>query len=108
MNKITNCPLCAPFEDNQKIIFETETCYCIQKGSEQEVLKGSGLIVPKIHRQTVFDLTDQEWKDTKYLLQKAKQLLDETYAPGGYSVGWNTGEVGGQSIPHAHLHIIPR
>ncbi|ASK61027.1 HIT family protein [Virgibacillus phasianinus] len=108
MNTANNCPLCAPFSDNQKIILQAATCYYIQKDSEQEVLEGSGLIIPKSHRQTVFDLSEQEWADTREMLQKAKQYLDETHAPEGYSVGWNTGEVGGQSIAHAHLHIIPR
>lgn len=105
---MTNCPFCAPFDDDQKVIFETETCSYIQKVSEQTVLEGSGLIIPKSHTQTVFDLSEQEWKDTNHLMQKAKQLLDEIYAPDGYSAGWNTGVVGGQSIPHTHLHIIPR
>lgn len=108
MNKISNCPLCAPFADDQRIIFENKTCYYVQKVSEQTVLEGSGLIIPKNHTQTVFDLSDQEWGDTRELMQKAKKRLDETYEPDGYSVGWNTGVVGGQSIPHAHLHIIPR
>ena len=39
---------------------------------------------------------------------KAKEYLEERYDHEGYSVGWNTGEMGGQSIPHAHLHVIPR
>jgi histidine triad (HIT) family protein len=28
--------------------------------------------------------------------------------PDGFNVGWNCGPVGGQVIPHAHLHVIPR
>ncbi|WP_367946556.1 HIT family protein [Bacillus sp. V59.32b] len=31
--------------------------------------------------------------------------MDSEYAPDGYNVGWNCKETGGQSIPHAHLHI---
>lgn len=109
MNSNHTCPFCGPAHDNeQQILFENETCYYIQKKTEQNVLEGSGLIIPKNHTQTVFDLSVKEWKDTRDLMQKAKRLLDEKYAPEGYSVGWNTGEVGGQSIPHAHLHIIPR
>ncbi|XKF67530.1 HIT domain-containing protein [Virgibacillus necropolis] len=109
MNSEQECPLCGPFYDEeQEVIFENDSCYYIQKPTEQNVLEGSGLIIPKNHTQTVFDLSEQEWKDTQELMQRAKQLLDDTYSPDGYSVGWNTGEVGGQSIPHAHLHIIPR
>ena len=74
----------------------------------QPVLTGSGLIIPKAHRETVFDLTEVEWTATYALLQQVRDLLHELYAPHGYNVGWNAGSVGGQEVFHAHLHVIPR
>ncbi|KGP71908.1 HIT family protein [Pontibacillus yanchengensis] len=109
MNMENNCVFCMLHKDiNQQIIMETEKCYFIQKPSEQEVLEGSGLIIPKRHHETVFDLTAEEWIETRELLLRAKTYLDQKYHPNGYSVGWNVNQVGGQSIPHAHLHVIPR
>ncbi len=103
------CPYCNVHADEeQQIVFENETCYFIQKESEQQILQGSGLIIPKRHKQDVFELSDQEWKDSRELLMAARELLDRRYSPDGYSVGWNTGRAGGQSIFHAHLHVIPR
>ena len=53
-----DCPYCNLLADpEQQIIFETETCAYIQKRSEQKVLEGSGLIVPKRHVENVFSLT---------------------------------------------------
>ncbi len=109
MLTIDNCPYCQPHKDHeQKIVFESEYNYYLQKDSEQEVLVGSGLIVPKQHRRNVFELTLEEWNDTYKMIEDVKRLHDEKYAPDGYSVGWNTGKAGGQSIFHSHLHIIPR
>lgn len=109
MNAQINCVFCEiDYDPEQEVIFETETCRYIQKKSEQIVLEGSGLIIPKAHKETVFDLSEQEWSETYMLLQKAKRFLNDKYSPDGYSVGWNVTEVGGQSIPHAHLHVIPR
>lgn len=103
------CPYCNLLADpEQQIIYENATCAYIQKPSEQQVLEGSGLVVPKRHAQDVFSLTAEEWGDTQELLLKAQAYLEEHYGHDGYSVGWNTGKTGGQSIPHAHLHIIPR
>ncbi|MGV3465366.1 MAG: HIT family protein [Heyndrickxia sp.] len=104
---MNECPFCNPFSfENQKIVFENEHCMFLQM--PQEVLIGSGLIIPKKHRETVFDLTEEEWIATYSLLQKVKDLLDEQYSPDGYNVGWNCYPTGGQSIPHAHLHVVPR
>ena len=72
------------------------------------VLVGSGMIVPRAHRETAFDLTADEWQETCALRHRAKELLDKTYKPDGYDVGWNCGEVPGRDTPHAHLHVIPR
>lgn len=104
-----NCPLCTFRTDqDQLLIAENKNCAYIQKPSEQHVLEGSGLIIPKRHAATVFELTPEEWNDTQDLLQKAKVFLEHIHKPDGYSIGWNTNEAGGQTIPHAHLHVIPR
>ncbi|MBW8347957.1 HIT family protein [Bacillus sp. IITD106] len=106
------CVFCNPdLEPNQKVVLSNEHCLFLQleqskiKGS---LLEGAGLIVPKMHRETAFDLTQKEWEATYSLLQEVKQFLDEEYKPQGYNLGWNCGEVGGQHIFHAHFHVIPR
>ena len=69
---------------------------------------GSEIIIPKAHKENVFELSKEEWEDTYILLKKVKTYLDDYYQPDGYNVGWNSGKIAGQLIPHAHLHIIPR
>jgi diadenosine tetraphosphate (Ap4A) HIT family hydrolase len=51
------------------------------------ILVGGGMILPRAHRETVFDLTKEEWDETQSLLEQAKNMLDDKYAPDGYSVG---------------------
>ncbi|WP_088067530.1 HIT family protein [Gottfriedia luciferensis] len=103
------CPFCNPLDDpNQNILFENETCYFLQHNLQQDVLEGSGVIIPKKHRENTFELTVEEWNDTYELLQKAKEYLDEKFIPNGYTLGWNVGKVSNQSILHSHFHIIPR
>ncbi|WP_227395959.1 HIT family protein [Jeotgalibacillus aurantiacus] len=104
-----HCPLCNPDQDiEQTIILENATCYFLQHNKHQGILEGSGLIVPKNHRQDPFELTPEEWKDTYEILHEAKRILDERYSPDGYTMGWNVGKVSNQEIPHSHLHVIPR
>jgi len=101
------CPFCH-LEHNERlqVVLENEHCRFLQE--PQEVLIGSGIIIPKEHRETVFDLTEDEWTATFSLLKQAKELLDAEYEPQGYNIGWNSGGVAGQEVFHAHLHVIPR
>ena len=103
-----SCPFCPPklADDRQQIILQNDLCLFIQQ--EQSVLIGSGCIIPKAHRETPFDLTREEWDSSFDLLHQVKALLDERHAPDGYNIGWNVGAVGGQTIFHVHLHVIPR
>ncbi|NGP45603.1 HIT family protein [Bacillaceae bacterium SIJ1] len=101
------CPLCQlNLVEQQQVIVKNERCIFLQM--PQDVLIGSGLIVPIQHRETVFDLTPEEWQATYSLLHEVKAMLDQSYSPDGYNVGWNCYPVGGQNIMHAHLHVIPR
>jgi diadenosine tetraphosphate (Ap4A) HIT family hydrolase len=101
------CPLChIDLDKEQKVILENEYCMFLQK--PQEVLIGSGLLIPKAHRETAFQITKEEWNASYDLLHIVKEKLDEEFNPDGYNIGWNVGEIGGQHIMHAHMHVIPR
>ena len=104
---MVKCPFCNFKSDSKGIIlFENDNCVCIELN--ESILIGSCMIIPETHKITVFDLDIEEWEATKQLIDKVKQYLDAKYKPDGYNVGWNCGKTGGQSVFHAHLHIIPR
>lgn len=102
-----NCEFCKPeLRSDQYIVMDNEFCMFLQL-TDQEI-EGAGIIIPRKHRETVFDLTNEEWSATYRLLKDVKNYLDEKYKPDGYNVGWNCGEIGGQHIFHSHMHVIPR
>jgi diadenosine tetraphosphate (Ap4A) HIT family hydrolase len=88
-----------------EIILENALCFFLADSSE---IPGSGMILPKGRRETVFDLTRDEWNATFDLLLEVKSRFDSMLEPDGYNIGWNVGPVGGGHIPQAHLHVIPR
>ncbi|MTI71535.1 MAG: HIT family protein [Firmicutes bacterium] len=101
------CPFCNFKGDSMaKVVLENKHCIYMQFHNHN--LKGKGIIIPKKHKETVFELSKEEWQATYDLLQNAKKILDKEFKPDGYNVGWNVGEVGGQSVFHAHLHVTPR
>jgi diadenosine tetraphosphate (Ap4A) HIT family hydrolase len=63
--------LCLPGSDTeQRVVLSNEYCLFVQK--PQEVLLGSGLIVPRVHRENVFDQTSLEWQAILDLLHQVK------------------------------------
>ncbi|WP_247869714.1 HIT family protein [Herbaspirillum sp. ST 5-3] len=72
------------------------------------VTPAHALLVPNRHVASFFDTTDDERAALLQLLKEAKALLDDRHAPAGYNIGINIGEAAGQTIPHAHVHLIPR
>ncbi len=52
------CPFCHPESaERLQVVLENEHCLLLQE--PQEVLVGSALIVPRVHREAVFDLTPE-------------------------------------------------
>jgi len=101
-----DCPFCLVNDLlDGELLAQDELCYITQTGDP--VLQCAVLIIPIRHVATPFELTTDEWISTHQLLSEAKRLLDRD-DPDGYSIGWNVHPVGGQSIPHAHLHMIGR
>jgi len=35
-------------------------------------------------------------------------VIEEQFHPAGYNIGFNVGEMAGQTVMHCHCHIIPR
>ena len=42
------------------------------------------------------------------LLDRATELVDHQHQPVGYNIGINDGAAAGQTVPHLHIHLIPR
>jgi len=72
------------------------------------VSKGHMLFIPKRQFSCFFECTDAELIALYDLIKGAKKLLDEEHHPDGYNVGVNIGPVAGQTVFHAHIHLIPR
>ena len=69
---------------------------------------GHFLVVPYRHFSDYFDITDEEREELWQLVAEGKKMADEEYQPDGYNIGINVGLWAGQSIPHLHIHVIPR
>jgi len=72
------------------------------------VAEGHTLVVPKRHVASLFDLPDDEQAAVWRLVARVRSQLMEEVRPGGFNIGVNDGLVAGQTVMHAHVHVIPR
>ena len=72
------------------------------------VSPGHTLIIPKRHIGSFFELTTEERNALMALLDQARTELQASHQPKGYNIGINDGAAAGQTVPHLHIHLIPR
>lgn len=70
--------------------------------------RGHVLIVPRRHEPDFLELSAKERSAVLSLLPAVVDWIGRKFHPDGYNVGLNIGEAAGQTVPHAHLHVIPR
>ena len=99
-----SCPFCAlPAE---RILLLADEALVIRDAFP--VSPGHTLVVPRRHIGSFFELTDAERVCMVELLARAKAELDLSFQPDGFNIGINDGAAAGQTVPHLHLHLIPR
>ncbi|MBN2160652.1 MAG: HIT domain-containing protein [Spirochaetes bacterium] len=69
---------------------------------------GHVMIFPERHVETLQDLSDGEALALHRLAADTLRFLTEEFRPDGFNVGYNLGKGSGASVPHLHLHIVPR
>jgi len=100
-----SCPFCSL--DTERVLDSSEHALTFRDG--YPVTELHTLVIPKRHVATYFDLTDEERQSVHELLvsqQAAIKASDNSVE--GFNIGWNCGEVAGQTVFHAHVHLIPR
>jgi ATP adenylyltransferase len=67
------------------------------------------LLIPRRHTLTYFDLFEPERRAVSIMLDQIRtDILERDRTVAGFNIGMNSGEVAGQTVNHAHVHLIPR
>ena len=101
------CPFCQI--PPERIIAQNEHAFAIRDAFP--VSPGHTLIIPKRHIGSFFETTLEDKTALLQLLDEVGALLaapDVLKKPDGYNIGINDGPAAGQTVPHLHIHLIPR
>jgi len=100
-----SCPFCQPIAE-RRLITETTTVYATS--DRYSTIRGHSLIIPKRHTFDYFSLRFKEQQAIWLVTNRVKQILTQEFQPDGFNIRINNGPIAGQSVPHVHIHLIPR
>ena len=98
------CPFC--ILPPARIVGQNEHAVWIRDGFP--VSPGHSLVIPKRHVGSFFEITAEERLALLDLLDQAKVAAQLELSPDGFNIGINDGPAAGQTVPHLHIHLIPR
>ena len=97
----------SPFTDRSDWLGQGELTFAVSNGFPSTV--GHTLVLPRDFGTYRFtDLARDELVEHFRMFKTLTAAFNAHFKPDGYNVGWNIGFHGGQSIAHAHMHIMPR
>lgn len=103
---VEDCPFCGKIE-NKKWMLDDETAVALE--DENPISKGHTLVVPRNHVDSVFDLKAYEYRGLWELVRTVRDKVSKfDPKPAGMNIGVNVGKAAGQTVMHAHVHVIPR
>lgn len=102
-----DCLFCRILEFHERpILVENESFVAVL--DHYPVSDGHTLVFPRRHITKIADLSSEEMVSLGAILKVAQEQLGEEYDPDGYNIGVNEGAAAGQTVPHLHIHLIPR
>ena len=103
---VAGCPFCERLARGEGTIRESPLCFSFFDTTP--LTPGHTLVVPKRHVSDFLALTPDELTEALDMAVDLRTQFEERFHPDGFNLGVNIGDAAGQTIGHAHLHLIPR
>jgi len=100
----TQCPFCTL--PKERVWLESKDSLAILDAFP--LTPGHTLVIPRRHVLSVFELPEEQLHDLVAVVAKVRKVLKAKYHPDGFNIGINDGAAAGQTVAHAHIHIVPR
>ena len=97
-----DCPFCEVKSD-----LVVESPLVVAFPDKFPVSGGHTLVVPRRHVPSYFECSPEEKAEIWALVDAVREKL-LSLEPDGFNVGMNIGRAAGQTVFHAHVHVIPR
>jgi len=103
MNK-PGCPFCS--KSPSESLCSSNTAFAFL--DPYPITEGHTLVVPHRHVQSLYQLSAVDQAEVHALVAEVRSILVLRYGVTDFNIGINDGLAAGQTVPHAHIHVIPR
>lgn len=100
---MTTCPFCEP--DRPAL---AENAHAFALYDKFPASPGHALVIPRTHVESLFDLATEAYEACFLLIRELRAIVQEQFRPAAFNIGVNCGVTAGQTVAHAHIHLIPR
>ena len=69
---------------------------------------GHALVIPKQHARDLYAVSPQAIAAVAVTARRVARAVDQAMKPEGLNLVQCNGEAAGQSVPHFHVHVLPR
>lgn len=104
----SHCPFCDYLQGTKDAVF-------VSRGKSVSVLmnprqyeRGALLVIPNTHAETLIDTHEEPFLAVQIEARRMARLLVEQLGATGVNVFQNAGIAAGQTVPHYHVHVVPR
>ena len=101
-----NCSFCVSSDINERTIWRGKYAFAFL--SKMPIVPGHVLICPTRCVARFEELSQEETVALLDLRLQIKKALVKTFNAEGFHYAWNESSIAGQSVPHLHLHVVPR
>jgi bis(5'-adenosyl)-triphosphatase len=105
MMPMENCPFCNP--EIEKSAFLASANY-LAIYNRRPILPGHSLVIPKSHYGSLMDLPEELLAELMTFGIGTVKLLMRAFQATAFDWTIQDGWAAGQTVPHLHLHLIPR
>ena len=101
---MSTCPFC--LIEPARLVASSEAAIAIRDA--YPITEGHTLVLPRIHVKSIFELSALQQGALWALVAEVRQSLAREMSVGDFNIGVNDGPAAGQTVEHAHVHVIPR
>jgi histidine triad (HIT) family protein len=70
--------------------------------------RGHALVVPRAHSEDLLDVSDEDLERTMIAARRLARRMESALEPDGFNLLNACRPAAWQTVPHYHLHVIPR